>query len=834
MTHSDAFEAPSPEDLSEIITGFRVGPILAAGSESDVYSAIQSSLDRQVALRVYSTAASSDPERVRMVESTTRAMAQLKHPNLIGLFDSGTREGMIYVVMEFVAGKSLARSLGGNPIDHAQARSILMGICDGLAHAHQHQIAHGNLTVDSILLNPEAEPKIGSFQSRGFEEGKIADIVAVGHILYRMLTGLEGTLRSVEPSVLVGSPKDLDEIWSRCTHRDHPDAITSIEEIASALSKGQAKPVGLAGSARATGARATLKPSANQSLPVVKKLAQAPPATTAKSQVSPVQSPASHWTLIRNLVIIVILVIAIVKVWGMTQRKQREMEREQQAAHQRATLEAEQRRQEAMKKRLSNANRVPQVPRVPSEQVPDKLAEIKEAPLNDIREALQEGKREVLPVGSVRRGDSVYLLVRDPLSWPEAQWFAERHGAHLAIPDESADLTWLQSIAEGEHFWLGAAKSGRSSWRLVNGSPWQPAKEPVGLGRYLGADKFGFLRAAGGGVRLSSILQWKMDGSNPGQMEALLAATAASLSSDEPAYPPGTHLVAERWYLVVSRDVVWEEANRLAMLAGGHLAVVSDAAEEVHIADLAKDLTPERLYWMGARKTGAVWQSVTKEPWRDVGIAVDSIGAAAALAISSTARMQAADATSPLSGFIIEWSGDASSVSSSENAGASGADQAPGVVGLMNSQVKRLLQTALDKRNKELKANASKMESDLTIVARNMTSTAQQEWNPRIDAVKQLIVDKRVPLSDALSGTELNEDMKKIVSFASAKQQSIDLEFQTTANQIREAYQRRLRDIMTKALGDNDRKTVLELKPKLDASERLEPWLDALGIAYKQ
>jgi serine/threonine-protein kinase len=836
MIPSDAYEAPTPEELSEIMTGFKVGPMLAAGPHSAVYSAIQISLDRQVALRVYPPAASSDPERVSSVEATTRAMARLKHPNLIGLFDSGTREGMIYVVMEFVAGKSLSRSLGGYPIHHAQARSIIAGVCDGLAHAHHNQIAHGKLTADDILLNSDAEPKIGSFQGLEFKKGEVADIVAVGRILYQMLTGMEDSPRSVEPSVLVGSPKELDEIWSRCTHRDSPDAFVSVEEIVQVFSKPRAKTKSASPAAvpRGAVALAAPKPAAPQSLLAGEKLPLAVPAATARPPLTTAQPPVSQWTLVRNVIIMIVLVIAIMKVWGMMQRQERMMQRQQQAEQARVDREAEMRRQEAIKKRLAQQARIPKVPQVPHDQVPNKLGEIKESSLHKIRRSLMEGKRKVLPVGSVRRADSVYLLVRDVLSWPEAHWFAERHGACLAIPDESADLTWLLSIAEGEPFWLGAAKSGRSSWRLVDGRPWQPTKEPVGLGRYLGADKHGFLRAVGDQVRLPFILQWKMDGSHPGLLEPVLSSTAESLSTGDPVYPPGIRLVAERAYLVVARDVDWKEANRLAVLSGGHLAVVSDAAETVQIGDLARYLPPDRLYWLGASRTPDGWRWVTGEPWRDGVIGVDEGMVGGAIAVSSPTRWQAVDGTNELNGFLIEWSRDAQAVGTNGKGEPEIAEQASNGVGVIDAQAKRLLQTAIDKRKKDLKANASKMESDLTIVLRNMPGTLQRQWTSRVQRLKEMIVGVRVPESIDSVNSPMNEDMVKIVTYAISNQQAIDYEFSGTANQVREAYQKRLRDIMTKALQNNERQTVVDLKPKLDASERLDSWVESLGISLTE
>jgi serine/threonine protein kinase len=843
MSSSDVFQAPSPEELTEIISGFEVGPMLAVGPRSAVFSAIQTSLDRQVALRVYSPEASSDPEQVQSVEATTRAMAQLKHPNLIGLYDSRTLDGMIYVVMEFVAGKSLARSLGGTPIHHAQARSIISGICAGLVHAHQSKIAHGKLTADKILLNSEAEPKIGSFSGGDFATGETADIIAVGRILYVMLTGIEDSPRSVEPSVLAGSPQELDEIWARCVKRDHADAFASVEEIVKVLSKPQKKAKATilaqasAAPSPASALRAAAAPALRAAAAPALHVAAAPalhtatPLAKAKPPATTVYRPKSQWVLVRNLVIIILLIIAIIKVWGMTQRKEREIERQQKAALERAAMLQEQQRQQAKEARERKIRERSNSQQTQSKQESPKVNEIREAPLPELRAALADGKRDVLPVESVRRADSVYLLVRDELTWPEATWFAEQHGAHLAIPHESADVKWLTSIADGQHFWLGAGKSGRQSWRLVDGTPWKPSKEPVGLGRYLAADKYGFLRAASDEVRLPFILQWRMNGTNPGQLEPVLAATAGSLASDTPEYPPGTHFVAERAYLVVNRDVDWDAAKKFADLSGGHLAVVSDAAEAVYIADLARPLSPKRLFWLGASRSAEGWKWVTGEAWRDGQVTGDADDDGASLCITSSTRLQAENASRKLSGFIIEWSRDAQSVSSGDNADTK--NHASKGMGTVEEQAKRLVQTALEKRKKELKNNASKMESDLAIVYRNMPSTLQRQWSPHIDALKQLIVGGRVPESIDSTEIQLNEDMSKIATYAKSKQRAIDAEFAEAANNVREAYQKRIRDTMTKALEGNNRKLVLDLKPKLDASEQLDTWLVDLGVSTK-
>ena len=831
MTSSVSFDPPSPDKLSLLIPGFTVGHLLAAGPHSAVYSAIQDSLERQVALRVYSREASSDPERVRAVETTMRAMARLKHPNLIGLYDSGERDGMIYVVMEFVAGKSLDRSLGGHPINHAQAKAILLGICQGLAHAHQNEVAHGRLVAHDILLTPNAEPKIGNFQGGDFENGRAADFVAVGGILYRMLTGVEPSPLSVEPSALVACPREFDDVWRRCARRDAADAFVSMQELAEELAK-----VGKGARQQAPAAVSRIPAPARPEVAIDD--GSRPPQAAATQAVPRPTAPRhrpSHWTLVRNILLIVVLMIAIVKVWDMTKRKQLDAQRKQEEFQQQAAQEQKKRREEAIRKRLEESAKRPRVPDFRDNKPPQPAPpppEIKEGKLEDLRGSLAAGRREVLPLGSVRRADSAYLLVRESMTWPEAQWFAEQHGAMLAVPHESADLMWLQSIADGEPFWLGAGKSDRNTWLLLDGGQWDPPKEPVGLGRFLGADKFGFLRAAAGHVRLSVILQWKMDGSQPGKLETLLQNAAESIAKGDPVYPPGTHFTGGQAYLLVARDVDWQEANRLARLAGGNLVAVSDPGEAVHIADLAKYSAPDSRYWLGGRRGESGWTWVSGETWRNARIAGAPDKDGVALAIDTSASWQAVDAGAELPGFIIEWGGQGGASTGDTGSGGTSPESAPpDALAGIEAQAVRLVRAALDTRNKDLKSNASKMSSDLNIVLRNMPASAQRQWKPRFDSLQNLIVGSRVPTAAATSGIEMNEEMRGICTYAANKQLSIDAEFTAAANQVRIAYQKRLRDMMARALAEDNREQIMEWKPRLDASETLESWLAALGIA---
>lgn len=81
-----------------------------------VYSAQQKSLDRPVAIKVLPRQLGADPNFRASFEAEAKAMAKLNHPNLIGVFDFGDADGMLYIVMELVEGKSLYHSAYGKVI----------------------------------------------------------------------------------------------------------------------------------------------------------------------------------------------------------------------------------------------------------------------------------------------------------------------------------------------------------------------------------------------------------------------------------------------------------------------------------------------------------------------------------------------------------------------------------------------------------------------------------------------------------------------------------------------------------------------------------------------
>lgn len=264
------FQAPSPEALAELLPQFAIDGFIAQGGMGAVYSGRQSSLDRDIAVKILPRELGEDPEFRESFAAEAKAMARLNHPNLIGVFDYGDVDGMPYIVMEYVQGSSLHESAWNQAVAPSQAVAIVKGICDGLAHAHENGIVHRDIKPANILLTLKAEPKIGDFglahaadsdtpglvmgtpgytAPEVFQDpnlaGPLADIYSVGMILHQLLTGIDPAGSQGPPTQATGSIR-LDAIWRKATSIHPSQRYASVAEMGNALQKWAANQSGIA------------------------------------------------------------------------------------------------------------------------------------------------------------------------------------------------------------------------------------------------------------------------------------------------------------------------------------------------------------------------------------------------------------------------------------------------------------------------------------------------------------------------------------------------------------------------------------------------------------
>jgi beta-lactam-binding protein with PASTA domain len=244
---------------------YRVGSWIARGGMATVYLGTDTKLDRTVALKVAHAELAGDPEFVRRFAGEARSVARLSSPNVVAVFDQGSEGDLLYLVMEYVPGRTLRELMReqGRLGPHA-ALGIISGVLSGLAAAHDAGIVHRDVKPENVLLGEANTIKVADFglaraasRSSHTRTGMIigtaaylapeqvthsasdarTDVYAAGVMLFEMLTGVQPHTGETPlavahkhvsdavpaPSSLVpGLPLSLDTLVAQATSRD-PD-----------------------------------------------------------------------------------------------------------------------------------------------------------------------------------------------------------------------------------------------------------------------------------------------------------------------------------------------------------------------------------------------------------------------------------------------------------------------------------------------------------------------------------------------------------------------------------------------------------------------------------
>jgi serine/threonine protein kinase len=262
---------------------------IGGGGVGDVYRARHVTLDVPVALKILKKSLLSDPSVVQRFHREARAASRLRHPNVISVTDFGqTDDGTLYMAMEYVAGKSLARAIAEDfPLFEQRIARIGRQILSALAEAHANQVLHRDLKPDNVMLEARRdEPDavkvldfgIAKIQMTGegsatlTQDGLIcgtpgymspeqwsgeqldarSDLYSVGVILYEMLTGklpfevqtpMETVRKQLTEKVVPPSARrddgavspDLEGLVMRALSSEREDRWASAEEMRDGL-----------------------------------------------------------------------------------------------------------------------------------------------------------------------------------------------------------------------------------------------------------------------------------------------------------------------------------------------------------------------------------------------------------------------------------------------------------------------------------------------------------------------------------------------------------------------------------------------------------------------
>jgi tetratricopeptide (TPR) repeat protein/tRNA A-37 threonylcarbamoyl transferase component Bud32 len=156
--------------LRELEPGTQVGRYivlreLGRGGMALVYTAYDSELDRQVALKIMAPRFAEDVDRtgVNRLLREAQAMARLSHPNVVGVFDVGEIDGRVFIAMELIRGQTLRRWARAEPRTWKQIRRVLVDAGRGLAHAHEGGLVHRDFKPDNVLVGEDGRVVVLDF-----------------------------------------------------------------------------------------------------------------------------------------------------------------------------------------------------------------------------------------------------------------------------------------------------------------------------------------------------------------------------------------------------------------------------------------------------------------------------------------------------------------------------------------------------------------------------------------------------------------------------------------------------------------------------------------------
>lgn len=242
---------------------------IGEGGMSTVYRAVQQRLQRPVALKVLRQELAAQPEFRARFEREAQAMAALDHPRILRVLEFGERDGVYFLLTDFVDGVDLRRLMELGQVSPGEALRLVPQICEALRYAHMRGVVHRDVKPENILVDLEGNVRMADFglarMARGDEPPAVltrtsqilgtphymapeqwrsglvdhrADIFALGVVLYELLTGKLPIGDFAPPSDREGVPPQLDSVVRRALAQDPERRFQQVDEFEQALDRG--------------------------------------------------------------------------------------------------------------------------------------------------------------------------------------------------------------------------------------------------------------------------------------------------------------------------------------------------------------------------------------------------------------------------------------------------------------------------------------------------------------------------------------------------------------------------------------------------------------------
>ena len=264
--------------MPDKIGRYEISGELGKGAMGVVYKAVDPNIGRPVALKTMRVDihGSDTEDMLKRFQNEARAAGVLNHPNIVTIYDAGEHEGVFYIAMEFIPGKTLAHLLAESRVLSAEQIVNIGGqICAGLDYAHSKKVIHRDIKPPNIMIAPDGTVKIMDFgiakagaslthtgevlgtpnymspeQVKGKDLDGRTDLFSTGVILYEMATG-ERPFNGQNVTTIIykiihetpAAPRELDvtvhpglsQVIAKCLAKDPDERYQNGADLAMAL-----------------------------------------------------------------------------------------------------------------------------------------------------------------------------------------------------------------------------------------------------------------------------------------------------------------------------------------------------------------------------------------------------------------------------------------------------------------------------------------------------------------------------------------------------------------------------------------------------------------------
>src|SRR5690242_4731042 len=153
----------TPLAPGKTISHYRIIEQLGQGGQATAYKAEDTRLNRLVVVKTLLPELAASETARRRFEREARLASALDHPNICAIYDIGEADGLCYIVMPFIAGRTLKQVINNRPLELSFALSLAIQIADALAAAHARGIVHRDVKPSNIIVNEHGQVKVLDF-----------------------------------------------------------------------------------------------------------------------------------------------------------------------------------------------------------------------------------------------------------------------------------------------------------------------------------------------------------------------------------------------------------------------------------------------------------------------------------------------------------------------------------------------------------------------------------------------------------------------------------------------------------------------------------------------